>query len=195
MSASATTAAIALIARLCLGPILLSSAAGKWRHKHAWTHGVLDYQVVPERWALIGAFVIPWSELLLALALITGFMLKVAGALTVGFLLAVSTAVMINLRRKRAIPCNCHGIVGSNTISWGIIGRNGLLVALAAMVSVGASNNVILQWNAERSLFAAPASFVLVLMMMACCWVLLQLTEWTILIGERVAKLRKRVYV
>lgn len=195
MVVSATIISIVLIARLCLGVILLSSAVGKLRHRHAFMRGVLDYRVLPEHWARFVALLIPWVELLLTLMLLTGFMLKLAGLLTIGFLIAVSTAISINLQRGRAIKCNCHGIVGSKTISWGIIARNGLLAVLAAVVSVWASNDIMFQWNAELALFVTPASIVVAGLLLGFCFVLLQLIEWTVLIHERVAQLRRQAIV
>src|SRR5690242_19945467 len=99
-----------LVARLCLGLFFLPSALGKLTNRRGFVQGTLDYQLLPERAARIFAAVLPWVELVLALALILGVALPLAGLATALLLLCFIAAVLANLRRGREIECNCYGI-------------------------------------------------------------------------------------
>lgn len=45
-----------------------------------------------------------------------------------------SAVVAINLRRGRRFTCHCHGLLGSQLISWGLVARNGLLLMLCGLL-------------------------------------------------------------
>src|SRR5262245_52593328 len=98
---------IVLVARLSLGIFFLPSALGKLANRHSFIRGVVAYQILPKRIARIFGLVLPWIELVLALALIGGVALFITGLATACLLVCFITAITINLRRGREIACNC----------------------------------------------------------------------------------------
>src|SRR5260370_7401688 len=119
--------------RLYLGLLLLLSAGHKLRRPSAFIEGVVDYRILPEGSARMRGATLPWVELAIAVALLTGFALTVASLAAASLLCVFVLAVVINLRRGRMITCNCYGVAGTAVIGWGTVGRNAvlLLVALA----------------------------------------------------------------
>ena len=101
-------------------------------------HGLAEYHLLPA-WAVAPlAWALPLLEAVLAAALLVGVALPVAAAGAAGLLLTFSVAIVINLWRGRAIACNCHGSAQPTPISWGLVVRNTLLLALALLL-VGAA--------------------------------------------------------
>jgi len=116
-------------ARLALGLLFLSSALAKLHNLSDFAAGLRAYQLVPAAALPPLALLLPLLELLLALALLLGVGLPLAGAASAGLLLLFSAAVGLNLLRGRRIDCHCHGLAGSQLISWGLVARNLVLLA------------------------------------------------------------------
>jgi uncharacterized membrane protein YphA (DoxX/SURF4 family) len=187
---SSTKIALVLIARLCLGLFLLPSAIGKLTNLHEFVRGIVDYRILPESTARVFGFILPWIELTLAFALLLGFALRLAGIGAVLLFLCFITAVCINLRRGREITCNCYGIAGTKTISWGTIVRNVLLLLLAAVVVSLAPQQWFSLWQVDRLVLSSNSSNILVALLLAFCFVVVYLLEWVVDIHYRVSHLR-----
>ena len=72
---------------------------------------------------------IPVAELLAGLGLLSGFWLIAANVLAILLFVVFSGAMIINLMRDRHdLSCHCGGAIGNHTISWWLVGRNGLLI-------------------------------------------------------------------
>lgn len=182
---------LALVARLILGGFLLPSALGKLRDRSGFVQGTIDYQILPEPIARRFALVLPWVELVLALALLAGVALPLTGAATALLLLSFIVAVTINLQRGRAIACHCHGITGTKTISWGTIARNVLLLLLTLPLIDGALDlsRLAPRWRTDLMLLITPAP----LLLLAFGCVTIPLVEWAVDIQLRMAQLRGRM--
>ncbi len=94
------------------------------------------YQILPD-WAVTPvAQLLPWLELALGLLLVSGFAVRWTGT-AVALLLGGFFSAMVRAHMKGLdIDCGCFGPgekIGSNTFL-----RDGSLVALAAMVTLGA---------------------------------------------------------
>ncbi|NOK58401.1 MAG: DoxX family membrane protein [Chloroflexi bacterium AL-W] len=109
--------ALVFVVRWYLGICFLTSALGKLTDLTSFVQGTLDYRVLPGSVAKMFALALPWLELGLTALLLTGIALPVAGWVLAGLLGCFIVAVTMNLRRGRAIACNCHGIAGTRTIS------------------------------------------------------------------------------
>ena len=186
---------IVLVARLSLGIFFLPSALGKLANQRSFIRGVVAYQILPKRIARIFGLVLPWIELVLALALISGIALLIIGLAAAGLLICFMTAMIINLRRGREIDCSCYGIAGRQMISWGTITRNVLLLLLVTPI-VGFAPNIVrpdqlsILWQTDSTIFSSITSVILLILLTAFCFVTIQLIEWTIHIYFRSSKLK-----
>lgn len=126
-----------LAGRLILGGVFAYAAYTKIRQPWMlFAMGINSYQMVSESTAKYLAQTLPWFELVLGIALITGIILRwsaaVASALLVFFFSVMLRAYMKNL----AIFCGCFGVgekLGPLTLA-----RDGSLAALALAVTIGA---------------------------------------------------------
>ena len=198
MSNVATITALVLAARLVLAGFFLPSALGKFRDRAGFVRGTLDYAVLPEALARTFAAVLPPLELALALALLAGIALPVTALMLALLLLCFIVAVAINLRRGRAISCNCHGIAATRTISWGTIARNSMLLLLTLPLILGAPlalsvNGWIAQWRADRTLLTTFATALPILLLLAWSYMVIQLVEWATDLQMRLRQLRTRL--
>lgn len=116
-----------------LSVVFLAGAWQKLRDRELFQAAVENYQLVPE--PLLGAVAGAVSLLELAAGiLLLPAATRTLGAVFAGLLLvAVTGAVVINLLRgRRDIDCGCGGLsahVGEQRLSWGLVARNGLLLA------------------------------------------------------------------
>jgi len=143
-------------------------------------------------------YVLPWVELLLALTLLAGVALPVAGSLAIGLLVCFSIAVIVNLRRGRVIACHCHGPAAIQTISWGAVARNCLLMLAAGSLAALAPHPRTLQhwlelWRADLALVTTSATGILIALLIVFGLVILHLVEWTGHIHVRFTRLRQQV--
>lgn len=188
--------AVALVARLCLGLFFLQSALGKIANPRRFIQGAIDYRVVPERIARVLGALLPWGELGLAGALLLGFALPLTGIVAAFLLLCFTAAIAINLRRGRAIRCHCYGIADTPTIGWGMVGRNLLLLLLAAATTLGppavGAGRWLSRWDTDRPLLTSGGTALLLLLLLAFCTTGILLLEWTIDIHNRVSHLHQR---
>jgi len=135
-----------VLARWLLAAIFLASAFGKLRDRRAFIAIVLDYQVLPRRWARRFAVVLPWLELALGLLLLLGIGTRIAAALTGLLLLSFVLAIGLNLwRGRKDLNCGCAGARQPQKINGGLILRNALLLLLSAQVMLWGQDPPLLQ--------------------------------------------------
>ena len=185
---------IVLVARLCLGFFLFPSALGKLTNQRGFIQGMVDYQILPERTAKVFGLILPWIELGLALALILGIALPIAATVASLLLMSFTAAVTINLQRGHEIMCNCYGIAGTKTISWGTVVRNVLLLLLAAVVVSLAPQNVALApwlplWGPDFFSISSIEAAILITLLLLFCFVVIYLSEWAVDIYYRISHL------
>ena len=178
-----TLATLILIARLAIGSFLLPSGLGKLADLAGFTSGVRDYRILPNHLVPVFSRLLPWLEIVLALALLLGVLVPIA-AVAVSVLVACFTiAVVINLVRGREINCQCHGVAGSRTISWGTVARNLPLIGLSLWLGVAAplaltSIDWLQRWTIDLTLIGSPAAAILAVCCIGFWWVALLLIEW-----------------
>ena len=130
---AALGASIALLARaaaLATGLVLLTAAAYKARDWTAFRGAVEDYDLLP------ASLVAPVAVALAAVEAAAGIALLVEPLRDVGVALGLvafgtaTFAIAINVVRGRtAIDCGCGGLEGRQRLSWGLVARNGTLMA------------------------------------------------------------------
>ena len=132
-----------IVLQLVLGGILLVAALAKltspWM---SFALSVDSYQILPDWAVLLIARFLPWFELLLGLALISGFGIRWTGALTTILLLLFFAVVVRSYRNGLTIDCGCFG-PGEKLDAMTLV-RDGSFVAMSILLTVFAF------WPARR---------------------------------------------
>ncbi|WP_211326186.1 MauE/DoxX family redox-associated membrane protein [Thermosporothrix hazakensis] len=122
--------------RMFLGSILISSALTKILHPTNFYVSIRDYRIIPAKKmgqaiASILVVMIPGGEIVIGSALVVGWPLifSKVGALLL-FLIFSSVISLTIIRKRTDILCSCGGILGNHRISWLLVARNVLLLAL-----------------------------------------------------------------
>lgn len=123
-----------LFARLTLGGIFLAGAVGKLTDPAGSVAAFRDRTWLPPVLRTVGSRGLPWAEAAVGVLLLLGL----AGlwvALAAAALLVVFTAVVLgDLRGGQAMPCHCFGRFSRENAGPATVARNGLLLALAALL-------------------------------------------------------------
>jgi uncharacterized membrane protein YphA (DoxX/SURF4 family) len=132
----ATATQVALCAALAL--VFTASAVPKLRHPRGFVLAVLEYRVLPVRFARVYARLVPPAELLAALLLLTGAAVRSAALMVALLLLSFLVGVGVNLARGRDLDCHCFGKSGNGAtqhrIGWGLLLRECALLGAALVV-------------------------------------------------------------
>ncbi len=127
-----------LIGRLLLGAVFVYAAWTKLSQSSyvLFAMAIHSYKLAPE-WGELGlARALPWFELTLGVALLSGFLLRYAAA-AASLLLTVFFGVMTrSYLAGQQINCGCFGI--GEALSPKTLVRDGLLLAVSFAVTVGA---------------------------------------------------------
>lgn len=115
---------IQLVLRLTLGLIFLVSAVTKLRDMDAFLHGVEEYAVLSRPLATLYGRLLPFTELIAALLLLSGILVGLGTALIVLMLVSFAVAITINAIRGRAPACHCFGESSSSRVGWHTLIRN-----------------------------------------------------------------------
>ena len=124
--------AIDLAIRACLALLFAAAAVHKLRDLARFGATMAEYRLLPPALARPASLAVVAAELAVATALVlsparaAGY----TGAATLAALYAVAIGVNL-LRGRRDLDCGCLGAGGRETISWWLVGRNLVLVAVA----------------------------------------------------------------
>nr|AQQ74596.1 hypothetical protein [uncultured bacterium] len=127
---------IVFVARLVLGSVFLMASLTKLPRVESFSGEIQQYKILPPFVARLTARVLPLVELTLALAFLSGSFTQVAGLaaaiLMTTFILAAASAI----RRKLYVGCACFGLLFRMPISHRTMGRDIVLLGMAAIVSL-----------------------------------------------------------
>lgn len=149
---------LTLIIRLGLSILFATAAVSKLRNRRDFYAAMLAYQLLPPRWAMSLADILPWAEAAIA----TGLILDVNGALpaAASLLLIYALAMAVNLARgRRDLDCGCGG--APQPLNVWLVGRNLLLAEAALAGSLSPAGS--LTWKPVDALIVASAVGVLAL--------------------------------
>ena len=144
---------------LAAGLVLVFGALHKLRDWPAFRETVAAYRLLPDSLVPIVAWGLPATEALAGAALLVDD-LRLIGAYAAMAVVGVATAaVAINVRRGRTdIDCGCGGLEGRQRLSWGLVARNAVLIAvLGAGIVVPCPRMDVLR---AATLVAATLAFV-----------------------------------
>lgn len=127
---------IDLSLRFLLALVFAGAAVSKLQNRDEF-HGVVrNFRLLPRAVDGAFAFVLPWVELAIAVALVTGVGLVITSVAAAVLLVMFAVAVAINIVRGRTeIDCGCfrHGL--RQRLSWALVARNGVLALAALWIS------------------------------------------------------------
>jgi uncharacterized membrane protein YphA (DoxX/SURF4 family) len=191
-----TQASLLVAARLSLALVLIPSAVAKMFDSRRFTVGITDYRIVSDGVAGALGVVVPVAELGIGVGLLTGIVPAVLGLAAAALFAVFTIAVAVNLRRGRAIACNCFGVAATSTIGAGTIARNCFLLALSAGVAVlGAMVVPLDRWVGPWPVGDLAGSLttadwlIPTLMLVGWCTAVVHLLEWTADSGWKAARL------
>jgi hypothetical protein len=131
----------ATICAWIVGSLLLLAGAGKIMTIREFRKLLEAYDVLPARAVATFSLVMPSSELLVAMALLTGRHQPTAGCAAACLFFVFAAGITVNLvRGRRDLPCGCFGR-RSEPISWYLVTRNFALAAIA-LASTGGFRRV-----------------------------------------------------
>jgi uncharacterized membrane protein YphA (DoxX/SURF4 family) len=110
MSRLLETRWLSLLVRVFLGLIFVYSAWPKIADPPAFAQMIWNYRILPAFLVNALAVVLPWLELFVGLALISGLLRKGAALLAGMMLIVFITALATDLARGIAIDCGCFSI-------------------------------------------------------------------------------------
>lgn len=139
--------ALTAVGTLLLAVIFAVSGAAKVRALDAFVGVVANYRLLPDFLLRPVALLLPPLELVIAFALLVPASQAWAAGLAALLLVTFAVAMAINLGRGRAaIDCGCAIGLMKERISWPLVGRNLLLVAVAAALVSSSSSGRPFTW-------------------------------------------------
>lgn len=121
------------IARILLGAIFIYASIDKLQHPLEFARIIDAYRILPERFVIVAAVILPFLEVICGILLIAGVWI-IPSLTWIGLLLIVFTAGMIQAyARGLAIDCGCFSVTGakSGISAWTIL-RDGSILLLWA---------------------------------------------------------------
>jgi uncharacterized membrane protein YphA (DoxX/SURF4 family) len=124
------------IARIAVGLVLLLAGGAKIFSGRRYVDDLVSaYRILPA-WSLRPvALGLPWFEVVLGVLLIVGVFATPVAAAGAALLTGFSLAIVVTLRRGVTAPCGCFGHAIPSRTSWGLVGRNVVMVLVLTAVS------------------------------------------------------------
>lgn len=117
-----------------LAILLLVGAWQKLRDLGSFRAALEGYELLPAALLPVAALALPLAEAATGLLLVVDATRVLGAWVAVALLAVVTAAVAVNLLRGRTdVGCGCGGIEDEQTISWALVARNLVLMALAAL--------------------------------------------------------------
>jgi hypothetical protein len=135
------------VGTLLLAVIFAISGAAKMRALDAFVGVVANYRLLPDFLLRPVGMLLPPLELVVALGLLVPATHAWAAGSAAILLVVFAVAMAVNLGRGRvAIDCGCAIGLMKERISWALVGRNAVLVAVAATLALTSSSGRSLAW-------------------------------------------------
>jgi putative oxidoreductase len=127
------SAAVAL-ARLLLGGIFLYAAGTKLPDMAAFADSIANYRILPAALVPTAASVLVGTEIVIGLALLTGWGARAASWLAALLLAVFTVGLSAALVRGIDLACGCFG--GNDPATWWTVARDVAWLALALLVAL-----------------------------------------------------------
>jgi uncharacterized membrane protein YphA (DoxX/SURF4 family) len=117
--------AVAYICRAVIAVVFVYAALGKIGNPKEFADAVAAFRILPIAWVNAFAIVLPWIELLVGLALLSGTQLKQAAMLSVLLNIVFIVAASSAMARGLDIKCGCFTLSKAHSsIGWQLIARD-----------------------------------------------------------------------
>jgi hypothetical protein len=135
--------------------LLLAAAWHKARNPIEFWQALSAYQLLSEKFARPVSRTLPVVEAGIAVSLIV---FSISALPIIGAILLFGVyggAIAINLLRGRTeLKCGCGGIVADQTIHWGLVARNGVLIFCTSLLLLPASGRALTWLDFTSGIFA-----------------------------------------
>lgn len=132
-------------ARLILAAVLALAAGAKLLDRPGMRRALRDFGVAAQPAGSL-AWIVPALELVAAAGLVLRPTARLAALLAAGLLVAFSLAIARVLRRGERPDCNCFGQLSSAAVGTGVVARNAVLTAAAALVAAAGPGRALAWW-------------------------------------------------
>lgn len=128
-----------------LAMLLLIGAWQKLRDMAGFGAALAAYELLPASLLGVVAWTLPAIEALAGLTLVIDYTRPLGVVLASGLLVIVTSAVVVNLLRGRTnLNCGCGGIEDEQTLSWSLVARNAVLLALIGLCALTPDTRTLL---------------------------------------------------
>ncbi|MBK7404202.1 MAG: DoxX family membrane protein [Phycisphaerales bacterium] len=140
MTASRTIGGVVLLLlRLVTAGLFIWAASVKFADVRTFRQSIKGFHLLPEHILDPLAFLVPWTELVCAVALILGLWARSAALVIAGMLAMFAAAVASALLRPEIhVECGCFGkytlLCPPGEVGWCNVGQNALLLAIVLPV-------------------------------------------------------------
>lgn len=144
-----------LVLRIGIAGVFAWAAWIKLQDPRAFYFSIKGFQILPQHTIEPLAFMVPWTEMVCAAALVLGCWAR-AGAIVLGTMLLVFIGAILSvLMRDMHVECGCFGdfslLCPPGAVGWCNIGQNALLFALALPVMIWGPGLLSLDAPASRT--------------------------------------------
>jgi uncharacterized membrane protein YphA (DoxX/SURF4 family) len=118
-----------------LAAIFLAAALGKIGNPKEFSDSVAAYRILPIAWINIVAIILPWVELVIGLALISGTQTRQAALLSILLNTVFMIAAASAMSRGLDIECGCFTLSKAHSnVGWMLLTRDMAFIFLGVIV-------------------------------------------------------------
>ncbi|HEY2955069.1 MAG TPA: MauE/DoxX family redox-associated membrane protein [Candidatus Eisenbacteria bacterium] len=128
--------ALIRVCRIGVGLVMLAAALAKIGDTSAFASQIHHFRLIPPAADNLLAMTLPWVELLIGLALVTGVRARSGAWLSAGLMGVFTVAVALAVARKLDIECGCFGTADATRVGTAKLLENLGLTAAAAVASL-----------------------------------------------------------
>ena len=131
--------ALLLPVRIVLGATFLFAAWLKVTDTQSFAESISAFRILPDHLTVIAAFVVPWTEVVVGLALIFGAWTRAAGLLLTVQLFVFTAAILSAIGREMELSCGCFGdyeFPCKSPIGWCHVARNTTLLLMSLLITI-----------------------------------------------------------
>lgn len=126
---------VVLACRLLIGAIFVFSGLAKIGDLGTFAGDVHNFRMVPVALEHVIAMALPWVELVVGLALVSGVRARAGAVISFALMLLFTVAVAQAIVRGLDIECGCFGKENATRVGWVKLAQNVGLTIAAALAS------------------------------------------------------------
>jgi len=119
--------------RYVLGLVFIYASIEKIAFPGEFTAIIKEYRLIPEQYAPVVAYILPWLEIALGILLIAGLFIKESAAVISGLLLVFMISLIMKSRDGFVDNCGCFGIAAGSQKLIPLLARDMALMIMAAV--------------------------------------------------------------